>query len=410
MLTADAPRADSPFAALRGRNYRIYLSGQSLANTGSWIQSIAQDWLVLHLTGSSTAVGITMALQYGPILLLGAHTGLIADRFPKRRILLATQMANAILTACLAVLTIRGMITVSEVYAFALTVGLVFAVDSPARQSFISEVVPNHKLRGAISLNAAVFQATRLVGPAIAGLLISTVGTGWAFAINASLYVGPTIGLLRLRGLTPRPPAPRQPRAIRGAVEYVLARPRVAWTILLVGTMGSFGLNFPVVLTAMAKSTFHGNASTYGIFNIAVAIGSVGGALLAGSGLPNRLRLIVFACAGFGLAESLAALAPDYTSFLVVLVAMGMVNLAFQAMANASVQLWIDPAMRGRVMGLYMLVFVGGTPIGAPTVGAITNAYGPRVGMLVCGLFPLVAATSVAFVHRRAARPVLRSA
>ena len=401
------------FTALRSRNYRIYLSGQSFANTGTWMQSIAQDWLVLELTHSSTAVGITMALQFVPTLLLGAHGGLLADRFDKRRLLLATQTTNAVLTGLLALLTLSGVIRPEYVYVFALLAGAVLVVDGPARQTFVGEVVGRDHLSGAIALNAAVFQTTRLVGPAVAGVLIASVGSGWVFALNALCYLGPTVGLLRLdpAALHPAAVTPREPHALRSVVHHVLERPHVAWTIVLVGIVGMFGLNFPVVLTAMASDTFHGDAATYGLFNIALAVGSVSGALLAGSRPRTRLRMIVVAAALFGLAQLLAAGAPDLPVFLLLLVAMGIANLAFQSMANAAVQLGVAPAMRGRVMGLYLLVFMGGTPLGGPLVGAITTHFGARTGMAFCGVVPLLAGLAIAAILVSSTRGVrLRAA
>jgi MFS family permease len=393
------------FAALTSRSYRIYLTGQSLANTGTWMQSIAQDWLIFGLTHSSTAVGVTMALQFLPMLTLGLHTGAVADRLSKRRILLTTQTLNATATGALAVITIAGAVHPADVYAFAFLSGLIFAFDGPARQAFVAEVVRDNRLRAAIALNAAVFQATRLIGPAIASLLIVSVGPGWVFAVNAACYLGPTIGLLRLRpgDLLPAPslppipvPVARPAGALKTTVRYLRRRPHVLRTIFLVGMIGTFGLNFPIVLTAMAKSTFHGSASTYGLFNIVLAIGSAAGALRAGAAAHPRPRVIVASAAAFGLLEAGAALAPDMAAFLALLAAMGFVNLAFQSMANASVQLAVEPELRGRVMGLYMLVFIGGTPIGAPIIGALTNHFGPRVGMAVCGAVPALAAVVVA--------------
>jgi MFS family permease len=247
-------------------------------------------------------------------------------------------------------------------------------------------------------MNAAVFQATRLIGPAIASLLIASVGTGWVFAVNAACYIGPTIGLLRLRpsDLTPAPAAPREPRAVRTAARYLRRRPDILWTIFLVGMLGTFGLNFPIVLTAMAKSTFHGNAGTYGLFNIVLAIGSASGALLTGAAARPRRRVLLLSAAGFGLAQAAAAISPSMAVFLTLLITMGFLNLAFQSMANASVQLAVDPQLRGRVMGLYMLAFIGGTPIGAPIIGALTNHFGARAGMTICGAIPALAAVIVA--------------
>jgi MFS family permease len=392
------------FAALSSRSYRIYIGGQSLANTGTWMQSIAQDWLTFSLTHSSTAVGVTMALQFLPMLLFGLHAGALADRLPKRRILLITQTLNGIATAVLAVITITGAVRPAYVYAFALASGLVFAFDSPARQAFVTEVVPESQLRAAISLNAAVFQATRLIGPAIASVLIATAGTGWVFAVNAACYLGPTIGLLMLRPADLRrvPLIPEARGTMAATARYLRRRPDVLWTIFLVGMLGTFGLNFPIVLTAMAKSAFGGNASTYGLFNIVLGLGSAAGAVVAGAGTRPKPRAIVTTAAVFGVLQAVAALTANLAVFLVLLVTMGFVNLICQAMANASVQLAVAPEIRGRVMGLYMLAFIGGTPLGAPTIGAITSHYGARTGMLVCGAIPAVAAaiTAVAVARR----------
>ena len=350
MTTAEQDRhRRGAFAALTSRNYRIYLCGQSLANTGTWVQSIAQDWLVFDLTHSSTAVGVTMALQFLPIMALGLHTGLIADRVSKRRILLITQTLNAVATATLAAITIAGAVRATDVYAFALLSGLIYAFDAPPRQAFVAEDAPPDQLRAAIALNGAVFQATRLIGPAIASLLIANVGTGWAFAANAACYIGPTIGLLRLRQseLVPAPVVRREPGALRTSARYLRRHPDVLWTIALVAG--------------------------------------------AGAGARPKTSMIVVAAAGFGLLQTAAAFAPDMALFLTLLCGMGFGNLVFQAMANSSVQLSIDPELRGRVMGLYMLVFIGGTPIGAPIIGAITNHYGARVGLAVCGIIPVLA-------------------
>ena len=402
-------RLASTLAAVRVRNFRIYLAGQSVASTGTWMQSIAQDWLVLELTHSPAAVGLTMAMQFLPMLVLGMYGGMIADRYPKRRLLMVTQSVNGLLATLLAILTISGEIRVGQVYLLALAGGLVFVVDNPTRQVFVNEVVPARYLRNAIALNAAVFQTTRLVGPAVAGLLINAVGCGWAFAANAVCYLGPLTGLalIRERELRRSPVLPRAPGQLRSALRYVAARPDVKWTIVLVGVVGTFGLNFPVVLTAMASTTFHSGARLYGLFNVVLALGSVTGALIAGGRSHSRMGLLIGAAATFGVAQAVAALAPDLDAFLGALVAMGVANLAFQAMANSSVQLSVDPAFRGRVMGLYMLVFVGGTPLGAPLIGWITATGGPRAGMAVCGIVPALAAVALAVLRRRQVAPTI---
>ena len=407
--TSDAQHGT--FAALRTPNFRIYLTGQFIASTGTWMQTIAQDWLVLQLTHSPSAVGIAMALQFLPMLLLGMYGGVIADRYPKRRLLITTQSVNGILTTVLAVLTISGEINVGQVYLFALAGGLVFVVDNPTRQVFVNEVVPAADVRNAIALNSAAFQSARLIGPAVSGVLIGAVGCGWAFAANAVCYLGPLIGLavIHVEQLRPAPALERAPGQLRATLRYVARRPHVAWTIALVGIIGTFGLNFPVVLTAMAATTFHGGAQLYGAFNVALAVGSVTGALIAGRRSSSRLRVLIALGALFGLAQSAAALAPSLDLFLIALLGMGVSNLAFQAMANSSVQMWIAPAQRGRVMGLYMLVFTGGTPLGGPLVGWITATYGPRVGMAVCGIVPLMAAVAIGalLAHSTPTEPIV---
>jgi MFS family permease len=407
--TADIPvsgTTSTTFAALRVPNFRIYLSAHAVASTGTWMQNIALEWLVLELSGSPAAVGIAMACQFLPMLLIGMYGGVIADRYPKRAVLMVTQTLNGLLSGALAVLTITGHVRVEHVYVFALAAGLVFVVDNPTRQVFVNEVVPGRYVRNAIALNAAVFQTSRLIGPAVAAVMIATVGSGWAFAANAASYLAPLAGLLLIRSadLLPTPAVERAPGQLRSALRYVAARPHVAWTIVLVGVVGTFGLKFPVVLTAMADETFAGGPELYGLFNVVLAVGSVAGALVSGGRTYTRLRTIVLAGAAFGAAQFAAALAPGLGVFLVALVAMGMVNLAFQAMANSSVQSWVDPEVRGRVMGLYMLAFVGGTPLGGPVIGWITDAFGARVGMAVCGLLPLFAAVVVAGVLARHAR------
>jgi MFS family permease len=289
------------------------------------------------------------------------------------------------------------------VYAFAFASGMIFAFDSPARQAFVAEVAPADRLPAAIALNAAVFQSTRLIGPALASVVIVSAGPGWAFAVNAACYIGPTFGLLLLRpsDIVPAPALPRGPGALRATMRYVRRRPDVLWTIFLVGMLGTFGLNFPIVLTAMAKSAFGGDAGTYGLFNIVLAVGSAAGALLAGAVARQRPRVIAIAALAFGLLEASAAIAPDMGVFLALLVGMGFVNLALQAMANAFVQLAAEPEMRGRVMGLYLLVFIGGTPIGAPAIGILTSHFGARAGMLACGVIPAVAALVMAAAMAR---------
>nr|WP_229758685.1 MFS transporter [Peterkaempfera bronchialis] len=401
---AAAPALEGPaggmFSSLRVRNYRYFFAGQVVSNTGTWMQRIAQDWLVLSLTGSPFAVGITTAMQFLPMLLLGLFGGVVADRYPKRRLLVLTQAVMGLLAAGLAVLTLAGVVTVYHVYAFAFLLGLVTVVDNPTRQAFVTEMVGPGALRNAVSLNAANFQTARLVGPAVAGLLIAAVGSGWAFGINALSFAAVIGGLLAMRGseLHPSPVRPREKGQLREGLRYVRERPELIWPIVLVGFIGTFGFNFPTLLSGFAYDVFHVGPGQYGLLNTAMAVGSLAGALLAARRRSSRLRMLVMAALGFGVLEAVTAFAPGFWLFAAMLTLVGMVGLTFNTTANASVQLATDPAMRGRVMGLFMLVFMGGTPIGSPIVGWVTEHFGPRVGLLACGLVSAAAAGVVALV------------
>ncbi|AUG79168.1 MFS transporter [Kitasatospora sp. MMS16-BH015] len=402
---AQFTRPRGMFSSLRVRNYRYYFAGQVVSNTGTWMQRIAQDWLVLSLTGSPLAVGITTAMQFLPMLLLGLFGGVLADRMPKRRLLIVTQGAMGLLAAGLAVLTITGVVTAGVVYVFALLLGLVTVVDNPTRQAFVSEMVGPKDLANAVSLNAANFQTARLVGPAVAGLLIAAVGSGWAFAVNAVSFAAVIGGLLAMRTgeLRPITPIARERGQLREGLRYVKERPQLFWPMVLAGFIGTFGFNFPTLLSGFAYDTFKVGAGQYGLLNTAMAVGSLAGALYAARRGAPRLRRLVWAALAFGALEVLAAFAPGYWSFAVLLTLIGIFGLTFNTSVNSAIQLATEPAMRGRVMGLLVLVFTGGTPIGAPLVGWVTAAYGPRLGLLACGAVSAAAAGVVALVLARAA-------
>ncbi|KUN07508.1 MFS transporter [Streptomyces yokosukanensis] len=391
------------FSSLRIRNYRLFFIGQVVSNTGTWMQRIAQDWLVLSLTGSSAAVGITTALQFLPMLLFGLYGGVLVDRLPKRPTLLATQASMALSGLALAALTLTGQVQVWHVYVAAFAVGLATVLDNPARQSFVSEMVGPEQLQNAVSLNSANFQSARLVGPAVAGLMITGVGTGWAFLANGLSFVAPITGLLlmRARELHVVRRAPRGKGQLREGLRYVAGRPELIWPIVLVGFIGTFGFNFPVWLSAYAEHVFHAGAGGYSLFNTLIAAGSLVGALLAARRGTARLRLLIAAALAFGVLEVVAALAPAYWLFALLMVPIGIFGLTVNVTANTAVQMATDPAMRGRVMALFMMVFMGGTPLGAPVVGWITDTYGPRVGFVLGGVISAVAAATVGLVLAR---------
>jgi MFS family permease len=393
----------STFSSLRIRNYRLFATGQVLSNTGTWMQRIAQDWLVLSLTGSSAAVGITTALQFLPMLLFGLWGGVIADRYNKRRLLLISQSTMGLLGAALAVLTLSGVVHVWHVYAIAFLLGLATVVDNPTRQTFVAEMVGPRDVRNAVSLNAANFQAARIVGPAVAGVLISAVGSGWAFAINGLSFLAPIAALLMMREseLHEVPRVPRQKGQLREGLRYVAGRPDLVWSIVLVGFIGTFGYNFPIWLTAFTDDVFHAGAGTYGLLNTGMAAGSLLGALLTARRGTTRMRMLIGCAVLFGVLEGAAALTPVLWLFAALLIPVGLFGLMFNTSANASVQLASDPMVRGRVMSLFVMVFVGGTPIGAPVVGWVTDTYGARISFLAGGLISLAAAGVVGLILAR---------
>ncbi len=391
------------FGSLRVRNYRLFFAGQVVSNIGTWMQRIAQDWLVLSLTGSATAVGVTTALQFLPMLLFGLYGGVLVDRLNKRRALLVTQTSMALTGIALALLTLSGHVQVWHVYLAAFVVGLATVVDNPARQSFVSEMVGPDQLQNAVSLNSANFQSARLVGPAVAGLMITGVGTGWAFLFNGLSFVAPLVGLvlMRARELHVVQRAPRGKGQLREGLRYVAGRPDLTWTIILIGFIGTFGFNFPVYLSAFADDVFHAGAGSYSLFNTLMAVGSLAGALLAARRGTAKLRVMLAAAVAFGGLELVAATAPSLWLFSLLMVPIGMFGMTVNVTANTTVQMGTDPAMRGRVMALYMMVFMGGSPIGAPIAGWITDAYGVRAGLAVGGAVAAAAAVVIGLVLAR---------
>ncbi|MFF5669964.1 MFS transporter [Streptomyces hygroscopicus] len=407
VATGDVPQGRTKggtFRSLKVRNYRLFATGAMISNTGTWMSRIAQDWLVLSLTGSSTAVGITTALQFLPMLLFGLYGGVIADRCPRRRLLLITQTALGLCGLALAALTLSGHVQVWHVYLIAFLLGMVTVVDNPTRQVFVNEMVGPQDLRNAVSLNSANFQSARLVGPAVAGVLITAVGSGWAFLINGLSFGAPIIGLLMMRTseLHTVKRAPRGKGQLREGLRYVAGNPDLIWPIVLVGFIGTFGFNFPIWLSAFADDVFHAGPGTYGLLNTLIAIGSVTGALLAARRVVARRRLLVGAALMFGVLEMVAAATPYFWLFAALMVPIGIFSLTFNVTANSSVQLATDPAMRGRVMSLFMMVFVGGTPIGGPLVGWLTDTCGARIGFAAGGLVSAAAAAGVGLILVRA--------
>jgi MFS family permease len=379
------------FQALHNRNYRLYAAGGVVSNTGTWMQRIAQDWLVLQLHHGSaaeagTALGITTGLQFLPVLLFTAYAGVVADRIPKRRMLQCTQAFMGATAVVLAVLALTGVVEAWMVFALAFVFGTGAAFDVPARQSFVSEMVAPGELANAVGLNSASFNLARIVGPALAGVMIAALGsgifaTGVVILLNGLSYAAVIYALSRMREseLTPVPRAPRQPGMLREGVAYVRGRRDIMLILAVVFFAGTFGMNFQMTSALVATQVFHKGAGEYGLLGTTMAVGSLTGALLGARRSPRpRPKLIVLAAVAFGLVELLAGLAPSYLTFVLITPVLGFTVLTMINAANTSVQLSTAPAMRGRVMALYMMVFQGGTPLGSPVVGWVGGTFGAR--------------------------------
>jgi MFS family permease len=383
-----------------------------VSNTGSWMQRVAQDWLVLQLThDSGEALGIATGLQFLPMLLLSLWGGVIADRYPKRRILMLTQSSMGALALVLGVLALTGTVRIWHVYLLALGLGLATVVDNPARQAFAVEMVGRDAMSNAIALNSAVFNLARIVGPAVAGLVIGAVGTPAAFLLNAASYGAVLVGLklMRPEELHSVQRAERGPGQLREALSYVRARPGLWMPMILVFFVSTFGMNFQVTTALMSRTVFHTGASAFGLASAAFAAGALGGALVAARRGRPTMRLLLVTSLAFGALEILTGVVPDYLMFLIALVPTGLLMLVFTTAANSSTQLGTAPSMRGRVMGLYMLVFLGGTPIGSPLAGWVAAAYGARVSMIAGGVISALAALVIAALLVRARGEPLRA-
>ena len=391
-------------AALQVRDYRLYLSAQVVSNTGLWMQRIAQDWLVLELTGSVAAVGLVVALQVSPVLLFGLLGGVIADRYPKRTILIITQSVAASMALVLGALALAGVVQAWHVYLIATALGFVTVVDNPTRQVFVSELVGPQHIRNAVSLNSSVFQLGALVGPALSGLLIHAIGQGWSFLLNGAscLVVVVMVAVIRPRraAAAARPAGRGQ---LREGLGYIRRTSEIAWCILLVAAMGVFGLNMPVILAAFADSEFDVGVGGYSLFNSLTAVGALTGAMLSARRRGTvRLRVLVATLTALGTMIMLASIAPTIWLFGGLLVLVGLCTLLLLTGTNSLVQTTAGPHLRGRVMSVYLLVLLGGQAVGGPSVGWLVDHVGARSSMFLCGsLVALVALAAGLAMARR---------
>ena len=373
---------------------------------GTWMQTVAQSWLVLQLTHSGAALGLAVALQTLPVLLLGPYGGVVADRVDKRRLMMALQAMMGVLALVLGLLTITHVVTLWEVYTLAVLLGLNNTFENPARQSFVLEMVGPEHLRNAVSLNSVLVNAARAVGPAFAGVIIAVGGTGICFLLNAASFVAVVVSLARLdvSALSPTPPTLRGKGQVRDGVRYVARTPELGGPLLMMALVGCLAYEFQVVLPVVASDTFHGNSAAYGFMTAAMGVGAVVGGLYVAARGRTGLRALTVSAAVFGVFIALAAAAPSLWLELVALAFVGGASVGFLSKGNSTLQLAAEPSMRGRVMALWAVAFLGSTPIGGPIAGWVADAWGGRAGLALGAAACLVAAAVGAVVNARTAR------
>jgi MFS family permease len=385
---------EQTFASFRIRNFRLYYFGQSLSLSGTWAQTIAMSWLVLKLTHSGTQLGLVLAVTFLPMLVFGVWGGVITDRFNKRHILYCTQIAQAILALLLGLLVVTKNIDLWMIYVLASALGFTMVIDTPTRQTFVMEMVGRENLKNAVTLNSTMVNMARIIGPSIAGVLIATVGIGPCFLINSASFAAVLIALFAMNAdeLHTVPPVPREKGQIRAGLSYVWSEPALKATLIMMFIIGTFAYEFPVIMPLFATVSLHGNATTYSAMTVAMGIGAVvGGLYTAGKGITKSgtLSRVAFM---FGCSILFIAIMPNLLLTFIVLVLVGALSVLFISLGNTTLQLTSKPNMRGRVMALWSIAFLGTTPIGGPIIGAIADHTNPRIGLVVGGASALIAA------------------
>lgn len=400
------------FRALESPNYRLWAGGALVSNVGTWMQRVAQDWLVLTVltNHSGTAVGITTALQFLPMLLLGPYAGVLADRYRKRVILLWTQTAMGICGLIVGLLVITGVAQLWHVYLAALALGLAAAIDGPARQAFVSELVGPEKLSNAVALNSASFNSARLTGPAIAGVLIAWIGTGPVFLLNAASFAAVIVSLCRVKAseLEPATPVTRGKHQLAEGLRYVRQRPDLVLILLMVGLLGAFGMNFQVTNSLMSTAEFRMGPEAFGLLGSIMAVGTLAGALLAARRTGPRLRFMLGGALSLGAFTVLASISPSFWIYAAVLVPVGLASITFLNSCNTTIQLSVEPQFRGRVLALYLAILQGGTAIGAPLMGWIGTEFGARWAVASGGVVVLLTAVACVILVSRRSQKTLR--
>jgi len=384
--------AGQTFSSMGSRNLRLYFAGLAISQVGSWVQLVSLPWLVLHLTHNGAMLGLTYALQFLPILLLGAWAGVVADRYDKRRILLLTTTLLGVFALVLGMITLLHTVQMWSILVLAVLLGTVAAFDNPTRRSFVPELVEPDEVANAVSLNNAVFTAARIIGPSIAGILIATVGIGWCFVVNAASFAAVIVALqvMSTDAIHASPPLARAKGQLRAGIRYAWDEPLVRLAIIMTFVIGVLTFNYQVVLPLLAKRTFHAGPAAYALMFAATGIGSLVGALLSAHRARASGQWMATSAIAFGFTMGLATVAPTLGLEYLVLVPMGMAGMVFFSMANAAVQERADPAVRGRVTALFSVAFLGSTPIGSPIVGAISQQLGPRFGLAVGAIAAVV--------------------
>ncbi|HWH35419.1 MAG TPA: MFS transporter [Acidimicrobiales bacterium] len=381
------------FRSFHVRNFRLFFAGQTVSQVGNWLTRIAQTLLVLRLTGSGVAVGLLAAAHFGPLLVFGAYAGLVADRSDKRRLLLVVQSLAMAQSLCLAALAFMDRPPLAAIYALALAGGFAVAFDNPARRSLVVEMVPDDHIANAVSLNSALMTGARVVGPALAGLLVTTVGFGWAFLVDGLSYVAVLVCLYKMdtSALRPAPEAARGRGQVRAGLRYARGIPELWIPLVIMAVIGTLAFNFQTVLPLFAIRDLGGGEGTFTLLMSLLSLGSLLGALATARRETVRVRTVSLSAIAFGAALGLLSLAPNTAAALMVGVLVGLASISFMTASTAIVQMRADPAMRGRVLALQAIVFLGSTPIGGPVVGAIADGFGARYSLALGALATIAA-------------------